>query len=356
MGFKIKFFFLFLFTFAFDVAAKQTVLFVNPSVVDDPFWRKVQTISQHAAQQLGFELNVIYGEGNRHIQLQELKKYLEYQQKPDYAFLILYPGAALETLKLLEQFNVPSITLEQTISGPEKLQIADPGENFKLWLGEVYHDNYQAGYDLAAALYNSSNKSNNLKAVLINGHYGSESNMRAKGAVDFFFSKGVNVAQEVHASWSEALSTEQTLKLLKRHKDINIVWAASDLMAIGAMKACKQACAESQNITFGGFDWLSVGLEKIASGEVQASVGGHFMMGAWALVSLFDHQKNHPYWSEHKELVIPMGIITKDNVHNYQWMKSNPNWGQIDYKSKSLYLNKQSEYQLHLIPKVWQKN
>ena len=356
MRFQLRLLFLFLFILAFNSAAKQTVLFVNPSVVDDPFWRKVQTISQHAAFQLGFELDVIYGEGNRHIQYQELKKYLEYQKKPDYTILILYPGAALETLKLLEKYKVPSITLEETISGEEKQQIASPGENFKSWLGEVYHDNYRAGYDLAESLYNSSNNNKSLKAVLINGHYGSESDMRAKGAVDFFSSKGVTVAQEVHASWSESVSTDQTLKLLKRHEDINIVWAASDLMAIGAMKACKQACSESQNIAFGGFDWLSVGLEKIASGEVQASVGGHFMMGAWALVSLFDHHNKHPYWAEHKKLVIPMGIITKDNVQNYQWMKSNPNWGQIDYKSKSLHLNKQSEYQLHLIPKVWQKN
>lgn len=356
MQFIIRVILLLFVSMTFNVMAKQTVLFVNPSVVDDPFWSKVQTISQNAAKQLGFDLQVIYGEGNRHIQIQELKKYLEYQSKPDYAILILYPGAAEETLKILEQHQVSSITLEETISGDEKKVISEPGQKFKFWLGEVYHDNYQAGYELAKTLHQLSDKNLKSKAVIINGHYGSESDMRAKGAVDFFGSHNVDVAQEVHASWSESLSTEQTLKLLKRHKDINIVWAASDLMAIGAMKACKQACAESQNITFGGFDWLSVGLEKIASGEIQASVGGHFMMGAWALVSLFDHQKNHPYWSEHKELVIPMGIITKDNVHNYQWMKSNPNWGQIDYKSKSLHLNKESQYQLHLIPKVWQKN
>jgi hypothetical protein len=80
------------------------------------------------------------------------------------------------------------------------------------------------------------------------------------------------------------------------------------------------------------------------------------MMGAWALVSLYDFQHKHPYRSEHKALVIPMGIITKKNVLDYQWMNNNPNWGLIDYKSKSLHLNKQSEYELHLIPEIWQKN
>lgn len=345
-----------LFCLSYSVMAKQTVLFVNPSVVDDPFWSKVQAITKHAAEQLGFELHAIYGEGNRHIQLQELKKYLEYQDKPDYAMLILYPGAAVETIKMLEQYKVPFITLEETISGEEKQAIEAPGKKFKYWLGEVYHDNYQAGFELAKTLHQQIEPKVEAKAVLINGHYGSESDMRARGAVDYFSSHGVKVAQEVHASWSEKLSTEQTLKLFKRHANINIVWAASDLMAIGAMKACKSVCLDDQNVVFGGFDWLSVGLQKVASGQTHASVGGHFMMGAWALVSLYDFQHKHPYWSEHKALVIPMGIITKKNVLDYQWMNNNPNWGLIDYKSKSLHLNKQSEYELHLIPEIWQKN
>ncbi|ALO44637.1 ABC transporter substrate-binding protein [Pseudoalteromonas phenolica] len=356
MRLKIRLILLMLLTLPFMTIAKQTVLFVNPSVVDDPFWSKVQSISQHAAQQLGFKLDVIYGEGNRHIQFQELKKYLEYQKTPDYAILILYPGAAVESLKILEKFEVPAITMEQTISGEEKSQIAGPGEDYKYWLGEVYHDNYQAGYDLAKALHSVSNKKSNLTAVLINGHYGSESDMRAKGAADYFSSQGIEVAQEVHGSWSETLSTEQTLKLLKRHANIDIVWAASDLMAIGAMKACKIACADKQNIVFGGFDWLSVGLENVARGDTHASVGGHFMMGAWALVSLFDYHHKHSYWSEHRELVIPMGVITKQNVNNYSWMKNSPNWGLIDYRLKSLHLTDQSQYQLYLIPEIWQKN
>ena len=76
------------------------------------------------------------------------------------------------------------------------------------------------------------------KAVLINGHYGSESDMRAKGALDYFRANNIEVAQQVYASWSKEQATEQTKGLINRHSNISIIWAASDLMAISAQDAC----------------------------------------------------------------------------------------------------------------------
>ncbi|TMO90578.1 sugar ABC transporter substrate-binding protein, partial [Pseudoalteromonas sp. S3178] len=67
--------------------------------------------------------------------------------------LINYPGGAEESLKLLEKYGINHITLEETISGPERLAIGNPKEHYKYWLGEVHHDNDQAGYDLAKKLY-----------------------------------------------------------------------------------------------------------------------------------------------------------------------------------------------------------
>ena len=37
-------------------------------------------------------------------------------------------------------------------------------------------------------------------------------------------------------------------------------------------------------------------------------------------------------------------------------MKEDPNWRVINYKATSLVLNKQDEYQLDLIPKIWKKS
>ena len=174
--------------------------------------------------------------------------------------------------------------------------------------------------------------------------------------MDYFRANNIEVAQQVYASWSKEQATEQSKGLINRHSNISIIWAASDLMAISAQDACNFYCSENQKVSIERFDWLSLSLEKIASGELNASVGGHFMMGAWALVSLYDYQNKSPYWLKHKNLLIPMGVINQDNVKSYQWMKEDPNWRVINYKVTSLVLNKQDEYQLDLIPKIWKKS
>ena len=83
-----------------------SVLFVNPSVKGEPFWDKVQSIMTVAAQQNNIDLDIIYGEGNRYIQLAELKKYLQYRATPDYVVLLNYPGGAEQSMNLLEQYRV----------------------------------------------------------------------------------------------------------------------------------------------------------------------------------------------------------------------------------------------------------
>ncbi len=97
-----------------------SVLLVNPSVKTDLFWQKVTNVMQVAAKQNNVSLTTIYGGGNRHIQLAELKQYLQYKPKPDYAILINYPGGAEQSMSLLEQHKVNFITLEETIVGVER--------------------------------------------------------------------------------------------------------------------------------------------------------------------------------------------------------------------------------------------
>ena len=107
---------------------------------------------QVAAKQNNVSLTTIYGGGNRHIQLAELKQYLQYNPKPDYAILINYPGGAEQSMSLLEQHKVKFITLEETIVGVERDEVGKPRQRFKYWLGEVFHDNFKAGEQLGKAL------------------------------------------------------------------------------------------------------------------------------------------------------------------------------------------------------------
>ncbi|KZN69354.1 ABC transporter substrate-binding protein [Pseudoalteromonas luteoviolacea] len=316
-----------------------SVLFVNPSLAGEPFWGKVQQITEEACKQLGVNIDVIYGDGNRHIQIAELKKYLDYRASPDYVILMLYPGGAEQTLTMLNNYGIKFITLEQTITGMEKEEIGIPKQRFEHWLGEVYFDNYQAGFDLAKALHESvlsSGHKGPVNGLAINGHYGSESDKRNQGAADYFKNADIKLQQTVHASWSKEQAYTKTKRLFKRYPDTQLIWSASDLMAMGAQTAIRQLKKDERQVAIGGFDWLSDSLSLIKKGQLSASVGGHFMMGGWALVSIFDFHHGNKYWLQNSQVTFELSAITRENIDEYIWISNNPDWSKLDYKHFSI--------------------
>ncbi|CAM4343101.1 ABC transporter substrate-binding protein [Pseudoalteromonas ostreae] len=336
------------FTFHLNAQDKSfSVLFVNPSVEGDPFWGKVQNIMTVAAKQNNIALDVIYGEGNRYIQLAELKKYLQYRASPDYVVLLNYPGGAEQSLNLLEQYKVKFITLEQTIIGEERNTIGDPKQHYKFWLGEIYHDNFIAGKKLAQTLITSAQQRNIIPHVIaINGHYGSESDARSDGLKSYLTENKLELSQTVYASWSKPEAMEKTRKLIQRYPQTNIIWSASDLMALGAYSAVKNA--DQKNYIIGGFDWLNDNLRLIKQGKITASVGGHFMMGGWALITLVDLHDGIDYWQRHTAIAIDLDVITAKNIAQYEHLIDVQDWSFIDFSRYRLQSKGNVSYQFNV--------
>ncbi len=320
-----------------------SVLFVNPSIEGEPFWAKVQAVMEVAAKQNNVKLDVIYGEGNRYIQLAELKKYLQYRATPDYVVLLNYPGGAEQSMSLLEKFNVKFITLEQTITGEERAAILGPQEQFKFWLGEIYHDNFTAGFMLAKALLEKATaKALTPHVVAINGHYGTESDARSDGLKAYLKQNDLTLNQTVYAGWSKPEAMDKTKKLLKRYPETNIIWSASDLMALGSYTAVKEN--NEHPYLIGGFDWLRDNLNLIKQNKLTASVGGHYMMGGWALTTLVDYHNGHPFWHNNTKVEFELGVITQDNINKYEYLIDIDDWSFLNFKQLSLFHTKQANY------------
>lgn len=321
-----------------------SVLFVNPSVKGEPFWDKVQSIVTVAAQQNNIDLDVIYGEGNRYIQLAELKKYLQYRATPDYVVLLNYPGGAEQSMNLLEQYRVKFLTLEQTIIGEERSAIGDPQQRYKYWLGEIYHDNFVAGKKLAKTLLSYAQEQKiSPQVIAINGHYGSESDARSDGLKSYLTDNKLTLQQTVYAGWSKPEAMQKTHKLIQRYPQTNIIWSASDLMALGAYSAVKNTVQKKYII--GGFDWLNDNLRLIKQEKITASVGGHFMMGGWALITLVDLQSGIDYWQKHTAIEIDLDVITTKNIAQYEHLISVQDWSFIDFSRYRLQNEENVGYQ-----------
>ena len=322
-----------------------SVLFVNPSVKGDPFWEKVQSIAKVAAKQNNISLDVIYGEGNRYIQLSELNKYLQYRATPDYVVLLNYPGGAEQSMNLLKQYNVNFITLEQTITGDERESIGEPQARYKNWLGEIYHDNFKAGHRLADALItHSKNQGRQPHVVAINGHYGTESDARSDGLKAYLSENKLQLSQTVYAGWSKLEAITKTKKLIQRYPKTNVIWSASDLMALGAYTGVSNA----KNYSVGGFDWLKDNLRLVKQDKLAASVGGHFMMGGWALITLVDLRNGHDYWKNNTNIEIDLDVIIKGNITQYEYLIDVNDWSFLDFNRYRLLDNEQLNYRFDI--------
>lgn len=325
--------------FSASVRAELDVLFVNPSIPNEPFWQSVEEITQSAALQFDTKLNVIYGMGNRIVQLESVKSYLAKNKKPQYAIVLNYPGGSHALMSLLDEQKIKFVTLEQTIFDEEREKIGVAGERYTHWLGEIYFDNHQAGKQLAKALAllkEGSLPNKQTHVVAINGHYGSESQARFDGMKEYFDEHQGIVYQAVHAGWSEEVAFKQTKALLARFPEVNVIWAASDLMALGASEAAVEVGKiPNKDIFIGGFDWIARAINAVEKQSLSASIGGHKVMGAWALISLLLHDSGQDIFAKQhkKKLIFNLDVLTKHNVAHYQANKTKINWAEFDFKA-----------------------
>ena len=103
----------------------------------------------------------------------------------------------------------------------------------------------QASYELTNLLIDNAKKINDdeINVIAINGALKSRtSQLRSLGLRRAIASNDqVNLLQEVNRDWSQQSIYEYTLKLLQRFPLIDVIFAASDEIAIGAIKAIKES-------------------------------------------------------------------------------------------------------------------
>ncbi|WP_019026139.1 hypothetical protein [Colwellia piezophila] len=97
-------------------------------------------------------------------------------------------------------------------------------------------------------------------------------------------------------------------------------------MALGVADiANEQGKTINQNIFIGGFDWTVEALQAIKGNRYTASVGGHFMQVAWAMVKIYDHNKGKAAFTIGSNAPsYQLQLIDRDNIADYQVLLNNP--------------------------------
>ena len=270
-------------------AKELSVTFLNPgSAKDIGVWRLVSNFMQAAADDLGIDLEILYADRNHIKMISQAEKLAMRSEPPDYVIMV---NEKLAGKGMLLSFkNKPSkiFFIHNGLTAQQRGDVGNERETIKNWIGTVVMDEYLASNRLIKELYRLTDEPPNILGIT-----GTKSTpvslTRLRGVTDYIKQAGRGKhVQVVYGNWSYEDGKEKTLALLKRHKDVNIIWAANDSMAMGAYDAAREI-KYNKNISVGGLGGFPDALESIKNGGMKVTVAGHIMTGAWALALIYDY-------------------------------------------------------------------
>lgn len=312
------------------------VTFVNPGYPDSHteenstgnFWYKVAKLMHNAADDLEINLNVKYANRN-HILMKDLIREA-IKENPDYLVLVDEKSVSGDFLTKINTKNIPIFFLLNPPSPNKLVVLKEHGLNI---IGSISPDNQNVGRMLAQDLFEEhkthSAEPANMLALL--GDYSTSASIeRTKGLMDYLSRSNVTLIAKDVANWSENESYIKTMAFLQLAPEINLIWCANDAIAFGAKRALKNLNKEAK-IRVGGINWDST--PKTLQ-PLDVSFGGHVLLGVYALITLYDHNKNPAAWPIPHQTY---PIFTRLSEHNKPLISriNKANLAEIDFKKFS---------------------
>ena len=286
---------------AYSEKRLQVVLLINNA--SNPFWKLVSQAAQKAASDLKVELKVVAINNNPLRPVRVLSALVNSSRKPDAVIFPNIKNTGKAVLDLLEQHKINSIIYDNGFSPKEKM--GNPGQYYRYWRGQVAIGNYEASRQLTHKVIRQALEQfpdlRPLPMVVLEGNTASQANaQRLLGMFDALvgYKDQVEIRQIFRTRYDPEHAYNAILTAGQRYPEMKIIWAANDAMALRAADAARETeRIPGKDLLITGFDMLPETQDKITSGTLFDSFGGHYMSAAWALVYLDDflNQAVAPY-------------------------------------------------------------
>ncbi|MFD1717449.1 sugar ABC transporter substrate-binding protein [Georgenia deserti] len=280
----------------------QHTIAVNLKTLSSPYWLQVAGGVERAAEETGADVSLQGATAETEVQEQIDQVRTAITQQVD--ALVVAPTQAEQLQPILEQAvdqDIPVLLVDTDIEG------WDAKETF------VGTDNYQAGVTAGEHILEQQDSGS---IALIRGVPGNPStDSRVEGVIDTLEGSGIEVAADLAANSDRAEGRSVMADILQSNPDVDMVFAANDDMALGALEAIKSADVAMDDITVIGVDGTSDAVDSMLAGELDASIAQNsFDMGRTAVeqaVQLLD--------GEDIEDRVDTGVtvVTPDNAEEY---------------------------------------
>jgi ABC-type sugar transport system substrate-binding protein len=311
--------------------------FINPTG-PPAFWYQVNATMLAAASQLGINVDIRETERSRDRAIAFAKEFASRRPALDYLIATNDVDAGGEIIKIADAAHLKLIFLNNELEKKDWIEYGEPRTKYKSWLGSITPDHEGAGYGIATAILTEAARlktSRPLRVLALTGDAATPASVeRVQG-----LKRGVDVMTKLLGpgsvelvdvrwlDWTAATAERSVREFIQTGARIDALWAANDPMALGAMAALREeGYAPGKDVLIGGLNWSQEAVDKVLDGEMVVTHGGHFLLGAWAMVVLRDTHDGRDFAEEDVRLQIPMGPIDLPVARRF------PEIGKVDWR------------------------
>lgn len=280
-------------------AAKDLKLGVSISTTNNPYFVAMKDGLDKFAGEKKVSLKVADAQDDAARQADDIQNFIS--QNVD-AILInpVDSKAVVSSIKAANSANIPVILIDRGSEGGDVLTT-------------VASDNIEAGK--MAAEFVVKELGEKAKAFELSGVPGASATVdRGKGFNKIAKTKlDVLSSQSANFDRAKALNTAQNM--IQGHKDVQVIFAQNDEMALGAAQAVKSAGLK--DILIVGIDGQPDAHDAIKNGDITATIAQQpAKMGEIAIQAAIDHYQGKKV---KKTTVSPIYLVTKETVDQYNW-------------------------------------
>lgn len=314
-------------------AHATSVVFLNPGHADERFWVDYSLFMQDAADDLGMQLRVLYGERDTQTILANAHQVLRDPNRPDYLLFANEQYLGPEILRLFAASGIKLFALHNTLTPEQQQLVGGSREQYANWIGSLVPNDEEAGYLMAKALIQQAPQG---EMVAFSGIKQTPSaTLREAGLRRALVEHPqVRLRQLVFGEWREARAYEQAKTLLPRYPQVRLAWAANDEMAFGVMRAAHEA---GRQLHYSALNTSQRALTARLEGRIAALAGGHFILGGCAMAMLHDHAAGLDF-AEHggkDQQARPLRLLNGRDARRLLQRQTQPGEG-LDFRRFSL--------------------
>ncbi len=302
---------------------------------NDSFFSAVVDFMRAACNNLNMDLVAIYANDSYDYMSDNMERLIA-EKKIDAMLVLNYKDQLTKTVSTLEKNKIPFFIYNSGFSKVDYLKLK---KTFKYFIGNMLPNDEYAGYLLAKTLIETSvptAKGEYHMLVLGGGIIDQASVNRIKGLKKFISEskKKIIIDKIVYLNWSRTESVSAVKNLIHKYSNVTTLWAASDGMALGASESIQHL---KRKVTIGGIDWTLDGVKAVNEQILTATVGGHFMEGAWISVLIYDYFHGIRFSQENEiNFASWMALINKNNSRKYfKFLMDKKSWEKIEFKKLS---------------------